>query len=68
MYDARVKKVFEKETCRMVRGEMFFLKGVRIGTLHKMLGITISDGCNSSFVPEIGAEEENVLHSLEKRL
>jgi hypothetical protein len=35
-----------------------FLKGVRIGTTYKMQGSTISDGCNSSIVPNIGAEEE----------
>jgi hypothetical protein len=57
MDDAGVKIVFEKETCRMVRGEMVLLKGVQIGTLYKLLGSTISDGCNSSIVPEIGAEE-----------
>jgi hypothetical protein len=28
-----------------------------IGTLYKLLGSTISDGCNSSIVPEIGVEE-----------
>jgi hypothetical protein len=38
---------------------MVLLKGVRIGTLYKMQGITISDGFNSSIVPNIGAEEEN---------
>jgi hypothetical protein len=27
MDDAGVKKVFEKETCKMVRGEMVLLKG-----------------------------------------
>jgi hypothetical protein len=36
---------------------MVLLKGVQIGTLYKLLGSTISDGCNSSIVPEIGAEE-----------
>jgi hypothetical protein len=34
------------------------LKGVWIGTLYKLQGSTISDGCNSSIVHEIGAEEE----------
>jgi hypothetical protein len=28
MDDARVKTIFEKETCRMVRGAMVLLKGV----------------------------------------
>jgi hypothetical protein len=57
MDDAGVKTMFEKETCRMVQGEMVLLRGVWIGTLYKLLGTTISDGCNSSIVPEIGAEE-----------
>ena len=58
MDDTGVKTVFEKETCRMVRGAMFLLKGVRCGTLYKFQGSTISDGCNSSIVPNIGFEEE----------
>jgi hypothetical protein len=58
MDDARVKKIFEKETWRMVRGEMVLLKGVWFGTIYKMKGSTISDGCNSSIVPDIGVEEE----------
>jgi hypothetical protein len=58
MDDAGVKTIFEKETCRMVRGEMVLLKGVRFGTLYKLEGSIISDGCNSSIVPNIGFEEE----------
>jgi hypothetical protein len=58
MDDAGVKTIFEKETCRMIRGAMVLLKGVRFGTLYKMQGSTISDGCNSSIVPDIGVEEE----------
>jgi hypothetical protein len=58
MDDARVKTIFEKETCRMVRGAMVLLKGVWFGTLYKLQGSTISDGCNSSIVPDIGVEEE----------
>jgi hypothetical protein len=58
MEDARVKKMFEKETCRMVSGVMVLLKGVRIGNLYNLQGRTISDGCNSSIVYEIGVEEE----------
>jgi hypothetical protein len=33
------------------------LKGVWIGTLYKLQGITISDGCNSSILPKIEDEE-----------
>jgi hypothetical protein len=55
MDDAGVKIVFEKETYRMVQGEMVFLKGVWIGNLYNMQGRTISNGCNSSIVYDIGA-------------
>jgi hypothetical protein len=58
MDDAGVKTIFEKETCKMVRGEMVLPKGVRFGTLYKLQGSTISDGCNSSIVLDIGVEEE----------
>ena len=37
---------------------MVLLKGVRFGTLYKLQGSTISDGCNSSIIPDIGVEEE----------
>jgi hypothetical protein len=58
MEDVGVKRIFKKGTCRMVRGEMMLMKGVHFGTLYKLLGSTISDGCNSSIVPDIGVEEE----------
>jgi hypothetical protein len=58
MDDARVKTIFQKETCKMVRGALVLLKGVWFGTLYKMQGRTISDGCNNSFAPGIGVEEE----------
>jgi hypothetical protein len=53
MEDVGVKTIFEKGTCRMVRGAMVLMRGVRFGTLYKMLGRTISDGCNISVVPDI---------------
>jgi hypothetical protein len=58
MDNASLKTIFEKETCRMVRGAMVLSKGVRFGALYKLQGSTISDGCNSSIVPDIGVEEE----------
>jgi transposase InsO family protein len=58
MDNAGVKTIFEKETCMMVRGAMVLLKGVWFGTMYKMEGRTISDGCNSSTVLDIGVEEE----------
>jgi hypothetical protein len=51
----------------MVRGVMVLLKGVWFGTLYKMKGSTISDGCNSSILYDIGVEEEiNPIVSREK--
>jgi hypothetical protein len=47
---------------------MVFFKGVCIGNMYNMQGSTISDGCNSSIVPEIGAEEKKILQFLKKRL
>jgi hypothetical protein len=58
MEDAGVKTIFEKGTCKMVRGAMVLMKGVQFGTLSKLLGRTISDGYNSSMVPDIRVEEE----------
>jgi hypothetical protein len=37
---------------------MVLLKGVQFRTLYKLQGSIISDGCNSSIVPDIGIEEE----------
>eukprot|EP00253_Pinus_taeda_P014620 PITA_14620 len=34
--DTGVKKVFEKDTCKMVRGALVLMWGVRIGTLYKL--------------------------------
>jgi hypothetical protein len=58
MEDVGVKTIFEKGTCRMVRGAMVLMKGVRFGNLYKIIGSTISDGCNRSIVLNIGVEEE----------
>jgi hypothetical protein len=37
MDNAWVKTIFEKETCKMVRGTMALLKRVQIVTLYKLL-------------------------------
>eukprot|EP00253_Pinus_taeda_P018544 PITA_18544 len=42
--DAGVKIVFEKDTCKMVRGEMVLMRGVRIRTLYKLQRSTVADG------------------------
>eukprot|EP00253_Pinus_taeda_P016229 PITA_16229 len=54
--DAGVEIVFKKDTFKMVQGALVLMQGVRIGTLYKLQGSTIIDGCNSSMVPESGAE------------
>jgi excinuclease UvrABC helicase subunit UvrB len=66
MDDARVKKIFEKETYRMVRGEMMLLKGLWFGTLYNMEGRNINDGCNSSIFHDIGVQEITPTISREK--
>ena len=54
--DVGVKTVFEKDTCKMVWGTLVLMQGVRIGTLYKLQGRIVVDGCNSSMVLESGAE------------
>ena len=56
MDDAGVKTVFEKDVCKMVRGALVLMKGVQNGTLYKLQGSTIIDGCNNYLVPESGAK------------
>ena len=60
MGDASVQTIFEKDRGKMVRGAMLFLNGVQCGTLYKLLGITVIDGCNNTIVPESKVEESNV--------
>jgi len=64
--DAGVKTMFEKDICKMVRGALVLMQGVRIGTLCKLQGSTIVNGCNSSVVPKSGAE--NLVVSGEKTM
>ena len=64
--DAGVKIVFKKDTCKMVQGELVSMWGVQIGTLYKLQGSTIIDGCNSSVVPKSGAK--NIVVSGEKTM
>ena len=54
--DADVKTVFEKDTCKMVWGALVFMREVRIGTLYKLQGSMVVNGCNSFVVPKSGAE------------
>ena len=60
MADAGVKTVLKKDRCKMVRGAMVLMRGVQYGTLYKLLGRTVIDGCNSTIVPESKNEKSNV--------
>jgi len=55
MSNAGVKIVFEKDTNRMVIGEMVSLRGVHVINFYNLFRSTISVGCNSSIVLESGA-------------
>jgi hypothetical protein len=72
MSDARVHTLFQKDTCKMVRGEMVLIKGVQIGTLYKLLKNVNSTGCNNiivTYIPDeklidvfIGTLKDNIQH------
>jgi hypothetical protein len=49
---AGVDIIFGKNTCKMVRGEMVLIRGVRCGNLYKLLGRTYTNGCNIYVVLE----------------
>jgi hypothetical protein len=50
--DAGVNTVLGKGACKMVRGAMVLMRGVRCGTLYKLLGRTYTNECNRFVVPE----------------
>jgi len=54
--DVDVKTMLEKDICKMVRGALVLMQGVQNGTLYKLQGGIVVGGCNSSVVPESGAE------------
>jgi hypothetical protein len=58
MDDAGVDTVFGKKTCKMVRGAMVLMRGVRCGTLYKSLGINYTNGCNNYVVLEHTNKED----------
>ena len=58
---AGVKTLCGNSGCKMVQGSMVLMRGVRYGTLHKLLGKTIIDECNNSVVLEEGGKDEKTL-------
>jgi hypothetical protein len=61
MADASVHVVFENHRVKMVQGEMVLMRGVQCGTLYKILGSTITNGCNGTIVLEGKNEEVKAL-------
>ena len=57
MGDAGVQIVFKKERYKMFQGAMVLMRGVWCGTLYKILGIIVIDGCSNSIVLESKNEE-----------
>jgi hypothetical protein len=53
MNDDVVHTLFQKDSCKMVRGAVVLMKGVRIGTLCKLLGGVDSIGCKNIVVFEV---------------
>jgi hypothetical protein len=53
MSDAGVHTLFEKDSCKMVRGVMILMRGVQIDKLYKLLGNVDLNRCNNIFSPEI---------------
>jgi hypothetical protein len=56
--DADVDTVLGNGTCKMVRGAMVLMRGVRCGILYKLLGSTYTNRCNNSIVPEQRNKED----------
>jgi hypothetical protein len=54
-----VHTLFERDSCKMVRGVMVLMRGVCIGTLYKFLGNVNSTGCNSTIIPEVNLTVTN---------
>jgi hypothetical protein len=44
MTDVGVHTLFQKDMCKMVKGTMVLMKGVRLGTIYKLLGNVNSTG------------------------
>ena len=49
MTDVAVKTVFKKDKHKVVLGAMVLMRGVQYGTMYKLLGRTIIDGCNNTY-------------------
>jgi len=57
--DANVDFNCYKNSCNMVHGSMVLVWGVQAGTLYKLLGSTITNECNNSFILETKVDWTN---------
>jgi hypothetical protein len=55
MSDAGVHTLFQKDSCKMVRGAIVLIKGVQIGTLYKMFWNVDLTRCNNIISPKAGS-------------
>jgi hypothetical protein len=53
MSDVWVHTLFQKDSCKMVKGTMILMKGIQIGSLYKLLGNVDSTGCNNIISSEV---------------
>ena len=60
MVNVGVKTVLKKDRCKMVQGAMVLMRGVQYGTMYKLLGRIVIDGCNNTSVPKSKDEESKV--------
>jgi hypothetical protein len=67
MGDARVHIVFEKDTCKMIQGATRLMRGLRVGTLYKLLRSTFNNGCKHSSFLRISMKKTGPLLSQERR-
>jgi hypothetical protein len=63
MSDEEVQTLLQKDSCKMVRGVMGLMKGVRIGTLYKLLGSVVSTRCNNIIVPEVDSTQAKLIQT-----
>jgi hypothetical protein len=53
MSEAGVHTLFHKDTCKILREVMVLMKGVKIRTMYKLLGIADSTRCNNIVVSKV---------------
>jgi hypothetical protein len=67
MDDAGADTVFGKNTCKMVLGAMVLMRGVRCGTLYKLLGNTYTNGVTVLLSLKREIKKTRPILSLERR-